>query len=210
MSKLLKNSLTLAVVFSAFFSFSSAHAAPDAIDKFIVESSLFSHNRFGETAEETKKLVENNATTSRIRMTYGINNQVIESSSSLVKTALTYIGVPYKFGGNSKAGLDCSALVQQVFAKAMNLSLPRVAAEQARATKKIAKQDLKPGDLVFFNTRKFVNSHVGIYVGDNQFIHAPRTGAKVRVESMSSYWQKRFTGARRVSVDVVQASAKIN
>jgi cell wall-associated NlpC family hydrolase len=77
--------------------------------------------------------------------------------------------------------------------------LPRRASEQAAATEKIDKQDLKPGDLVFFNTMRQTFSHVGIYVGDNKFIHSPRPGKQVKVEDMrDAYWDRRFTGARRV------------
>lgn len=210
MFKMFKKSLSLAVVFSALFSISSAQAAPDELDKFIVESSLFSHNRIGNSAEETKKLMEKRANNSRVRFTLG-NTGIDNHSSILVKTAFNYIGVPYKFGGtNAKTGLDCSALVQLVYSKAMNLDLPRVAAEQARATKSIAKADLKPGDLVFFNTRGASNSHVGIYIGENKFIHAPRTGAKVRVETLSAYWNKRWNGARRVSDKQIQAAQSQN
>lgn len=124
----------------------------------------------------------------------------------LVEVAKTFLGVPYKFGGDTRSGLDCSALVKLVYEKATGVILPRVAAAQANLTTKIAKADLKPGDLVFFNTRKAKYSHVGIYVGDDKFIHAPRTGANVRVESLEqSYWLKRFNGAHRVDV----SSAKL-
>ena len=78
--------------------------------------------------------------------------------------------------------------------------LPRRADEQAQATQTIEKKDLQPGDLVFFNTMRRTFSHVGVYIGEGKFIHAPRTGASVRVESMqTSYWKMRFDGARRVS-----------
>jgi cell wall-associated NlpC family hydrolase len=80
--------------------------------------------------------------------------------------------------------------------------LPRRAEEQAKATQVIDREELKPGDLVFFNTMRRAFSHVGIYVGDGQFIHAPRAGKSVKVEDMrSAYWQKRFNGARRLAQD---------
>lgn len=206
MFKLFKKSLSLVVVFSALFSISSAQASPDELDKFIVESSLFSHNRIGNSAEETKKLVENRAQKSRLRFTFG-GTGIESHSSNLVKTAFNYIGVPYKFGGTSaKTGLDCSAFVQLVYSKAMNLDLPRVAADQARATKSIEKAELQPGDLIFFNTRGARNSHVGIYVGENKFIHAPRSGAKIRIEQISSYWVNRWNGARRVTEAQIKAA----
>lgn len=79
--------------------------------------------------------------------------------------------------------------------------LPRRAAEQAKATQKIDKKELKPGDLVFFNTMRRTFSHVGIYLGNGEFIHAPSKGKTVRVENMNArYWAKRFNGARRVDV----------
>ncbi len=128
-------------------------------------------------------------------------NAVSEKASELVVTAMGFLGVPYKRGGNSfDAGLDCSGFVRLMYEQTVGLILPRRSAEQAAATQPIDKSELQPGDLVFFNTLKATFSHVGIYVGDNKFIHSPRTGAVVRVEDMRlSYWQQRFDGARRVA-----------
>lgn len=120
---------------------------------------------------------------------------------SLMDRGMSFLGVKYRFGGTGPetGGFDCSGLVRRVFSDALSLGLPRTAAEMARLGEKIGKAELKPGDLVFFNTRKKVYSHVGIYVGDGKFLHAPSKKGVVRVESMdSSYWQKRFNGARRV------------
>jgi cell wall-associated NlpC family hydrolase len=89
--------------------------------------------------------------------------------------------------------------VRAIYEQTAGLVLPRRAKEQAAATEVIDKRDLKPGDLVFFNTMRKTFSHVGIYVGDGKFIHAPKPGAEVRVEDMGgSYWKRRFDGARRV------------
>jgi cell wall-associated NlpC family hydrolase len=89
-----------------------------------------------------------------------------------------------------------------MFEQTVGKVLPRRASEQAAVTEKIDKQDLKPGDLVFFNTMRQTFSHVGIYVGDNKFIHSPRPGKQVKVEDMrDAYWDRRFTGARRVSTN---------
>jgi cell wall-associated NlpC family hydrolase len=86
-----------------------------------------------------------------------------------------------------------------MYEKSFGRLLPRRANEQAKATETIDREELKPGDLVFFNTMKRAFSHVGIYVGDGKFIHAPRAGKSIRVDDMrSAYWQKRFNGARRV------------
>jgi len=130
-------------------------------------------------------------------------HQVADRTGQLLSTAMELIGVPYRRGGTSEeTGFDCSGFVRTIYQKAVGLTLPRLSAEQAAATEKIQKQDLQPGDLVFFNTMRRAFSHVGIYVGEGKFIHAPRTGAKVRIESMeSSYWANRFNGARRVETE---------
>nr|WP_310734325.1 C40 family peptidase [Ideonella livida] len=128
-------------------------------------------------------------------------SQVQEGASQLVLTAMDFIGVRYRRGGNSAdAGFDCSGFTRHIFENSIGLVLPRRAAEQANAPGllSIPLEDLKPGDLVFFNTLRATFSHVGIYIGDGKFIHAPRTGAAVRVEDMrDAYWAKRFNGARR-------------
>jgi cell wall-associated NlpC family hydrolase len=123
-------------------------------------------------------------------------------ASELALSALGLLGVPYKWGGNSaRTGLDCSGFVKNVFAQA-GIDLPRVAAEQAQAAQPIEVAALEPGDLVFFNTMRRRFSHVGIYIGDGRFVHAPRAGSVVRIEDMNgSYWQQRFNGARRVVVN---------
>lgn len=120
--------------------------------------------------------------------------------SALLLDAMGFIGTPYVRGGNSGAtGLDCSGFVKAVYEQAEKISLPRSAHEQAHATQVIDRAELQPGDLVFFNTLRRAFSHVGIYMGEGRFIHAPRPGAQVRIESMNgSYWRQRFNGARRV------------
>lgn len=121
-------------------------------------------------------------------------------ASDLVVTAMGFLGVPYRRGGDSaESGFDCSGFVRAMFQQVEGLLLPRRADQQAAATRTIQKSELQPGDLVFFNTMRRAFSHVGIYVGDNKFIHSPRSGSEVRVEDMrQSYWQRRFDGARRV------------
>ncbi|MBS7807368.1 C40 family peptidase [Variovorax sp. PCZ-1] len=130
---------------------------------------------------------------------------VSDKASELVVNAMGFLGVPYKRGGNSfEQGLDCSGFVRLMYEQTVGLVLPRRSAEQAAATQPIDKSELQPGDLVFFNTLKSAFSHVGIYVGDNKFIHSPRSGGVIRVEDMRvSYWQTRFDGARRVDANAV-------
>jgi cell wall-associated NlpC family hydrolase len=123
-----------------------------------------------------------------------------EQSDRLLEQAMTMLGVPYKRGGSSEAqGFDCSGFVRAMYEQTVGLVLPRRAREQAAATEAIDRKELRPGDLVFFNTMRQTFSHVGIYLGDNKFIHAPRAGQSVRVDDMrDAYWKRRFTGARRV------------
>ena len=129
-----------------------------------------------------------------------VREAAAEWASNLVISAMGFLGVPYRYGGNSvETGLDCSAFVRLVFEQSVGKVLPRRAADQAAATQTIPRHELKPGDLVFFNTMRRAFSHVGIYVGDGRFIHAPRAGGQVRVEDMRThYWARRFNGARRV------------
>lgn len=131
-----------------------------------------------------------------------MGQSVASHTSDVITTAMGMIGIPYRRGGGSaEVGFDCSGFVRAIYSQAAGHALPRVARDQAQATKKIEKRELQPGDLVFFNTMRRAFSHVGIYVGDGNFIHAPSRGKKVRVESMkTSYWAKRFNGARRVEV----------
>ena len=122
------------------------------------------------------------------------------AAEQLVDQALDYLGVRYRSGGTSpETGLDCSGLVLNVFRNAIGFDLPRTAAEMSRMGDKIGRKDLKPGDLVFFNTMRRAFSHVGIYLGDGKFVHAPSSGGKVGVEAIATgYWSKRFNGARRL------------
>lgn len=121
-------------------------------------------------------------------------------ASELVMQAMGMIGIHYKMGGNlPESGLDCSGLVRHVFKEAWGSTLPRTASEISRVGKQITQQELQPGDLVFYNTLRRGFSHVGIYLGDNKFIHSPSAGGQVRIESMElSYWRQRFDGARRI------------
>lgn len=135
------------------------------------------------------------------------SSAISDKASELVVAAMGFLGVPYKRGGNSfDQGLDCSGFVRLIYEQTMGLVLPRRSAEQAAATQPIEASELQPGDLVFFNTLRSAFSHVGIYVGQNKFIHAPRSGAVVRVEDMTvPYWRQRFDGARRVDASLVTA-----
>ena len=122
------------------------------------------------------------------------------AAQDVILKGLELVGINYVWGGASaEGGLDCSGYVQVVFKDAMGMVLPRTAKEMSEVGEKIDVSALKPGDLVFFNTMRRAFSHVGIYMGDNYFLHAPRKGAEVRLESMQqSYWIQRYNGARRL------------
>ncbi len=136
-----------------------------------------------------------------------------DPASSLVVLAMGFLGVPYQRGGNSfEAGFDCSGFTRHIFQEGLGLLLPRKVDDQASAAglRPVKRSDLQPGDLVFFNTLRRQFSHVGIYVGDDRFIHAPRSGSEIRVERLSvSYWTKRFTGARRAAQALLPAPAEL-
>lgn len=145
-----------------------------------------------------------------VAMVQSLRESVRDTASDLVMTAMNFLGVPYRRGGNTAdSGFDCSGFTRHIFENSLGLVLPRRADEQATTAGllPISRSDLKPGDLVFFNTMKRTFSHVGIYVGDDKFIHAPRAGAEVRIEDMrESYWARRFTGARRADLAAAVAS----
>ncbi len=130
-----------------------------------------------------------------------VRNNMADKTSELVVSAMGFLGVPYQMGGNNvETGFDCSGFVKAMYEQTVGLILPRKAEQQAAATQHIDRTELQPGDLVFFNTLRRAFSHVGIYIGDGKFIHSPKPGAQVRVESMGvSYWSHRFDGARRVT-----------
>ena len=123
-----------------------------------------------------------------------------DRAGDLVIHALALIGVKYKWGGNDpEAGLDCSGLVSHVFTEVTGMVLPRDSRSMSKVGTSVEKTELKPGDLVFFNTLRKPFSHVGIYIGEDRFVHAPRRGREVEVSELrDSYWKKRFNGARRL------------
>jgi cell wall-associated NlpC family hydrolase len=120
------------------------------------------------------------------------------TAAALQKTALGLTGTPYRTGGTSPAGFDCSGFVWYVFDR-QGVELPRTVAAQFHAGRAVRRARLQPGDLVFFDTEGRPASHVGILVGDDEFVHAPSSRGRVRVERLTSpYWARRYVGARRV------------
>jgi len=125
------------------------------------------------------------------------------TSQNLTSYAQSLVGTPYKYGGNSPdSGFDCSGFVGHVFRQSVNINLPRSSIEMFRLGQPVETEQLQPGDLVFYNTLRRAFSHVGIYLGDDRFVHSPSSGGSVRVENMQmDYWRKHFNGARRVSLN---------
>lgn len=127
---------------------------------------------------------------------------VLGQTQELVLRALSFIGVRYKWGGHSPdTGFDCSGLIRYVYQQVTGQVLPGNAREISEVGISVDRSDLRPGDLVFFNTLRRPFSHVGIYLGEARFVHAPSRGGRVEIVDMTDrYWQKRFNGARRLAI----------
>lgn len=127
---------------------------------------------------------------------------------SVVRTAMNYLGVPYRNGGSSPSGFDCSGFVQYIFAQYGRL-IPREVRDQYRIGHEIDLKEVRPGDLLFFQTVSRGASHVGMAIGEGRFVHAPSSRGVVRVEPYTgSYWARRFVGARRVAEPVTAAAPR--
>ncbi|MGN6580676.1 MAG: C40 family peptidase [Bordetella sp.] len=133
------------------------------------------------------------------------------SHHPILSEALEQLGTPYRYGGDSPAtGFDCSGLIQYAAKHSIGMTLPRNAAEQAAFGIPIARSELRPGDLVFFNTMGARYSHVGIYLGADRFVDAPSTGGVVRIDDMTvSYWNSRYSGARRIPMRVAYNNTRL-
>jgi len=125
-----------------------------------------------------------------------------EKMNELVMYAVSLADTPYQYGGKSPDdGFDCSGFVDHVFHHSLGIKLPRTSHELSHIGISVNKDQLRPGDLVFYNTQHSLYSHVGIYVGEDKFVHAPKTGSHIRVERMNErYWLSRYNGARRIRV----------
>lgn len=123
------------------------------------------------------------------------------NADELIGSAMGLLGIAYRYGGTSvSTGFDCSGFMQHIFKRAMGINLPRTSAEQARMGAPVARSELQPGDMVFFRTLGGSHiSHVGLYIGNNRFIHAPRTGKNIEITSLShKYWSGKYAFARRI------------
>jgi cell wall-associated NlpC family hydrolase len=131
-----------------------------------------------------------------------LSSPYLDTAREVIFYALSMVGIDYRWGGSSpQTGFDCSGLVSHVFRQIAGLVLPRDSYAMARIGKPITLDNLKPGDLVFFNTMRRPFSHVGIYLGDKRFVHAPTAGKQVHVVDMTQpYWSQRYNGARRIEL----------
>ena len=154
----------------------------------------------GEAAPEPLRLTER---ISFVDLVVGQASASVAGMQQTLEKALGLIGIRYRRGGTSpETGFDCSGFVGHVFREGLGLYLPHNAKQISKNGEIVAKNELQPGDLVFFNTMRRAFSHVGIYLGDDKFVHSPRAGGTVRVEDMNnSYWRQRFNGARRVAAE---------
>lgn len=125
-----------------------------------------------------------------------------EERSLFVRVVTTFLGVPYKLGGSTLKGIDCSAFVKKIFG-IFNIELPRTVREQLRLGKKVDRHELEEGDLVVFKTQRANGLHVGIYIGDNQFVHASYRSKEVRVDTLETpYFNQRFIkGVRLIELE---------
>jgi cell wall-associated NlpC family hydrolase len=124
-----------------------------------------------------------------------------DARNDLAFYALSLAGTPYHYGGTSpRTGFDCSGFVRYVFRHSLDVHLPRTVKAMSRIGRPIRFSQLRPGDLVFYNTEHRRYSHVGIYLGKRRFVHSPSSGESVKVSNLSGYWAKHYSGARRISL----------
>ena len=163
----------------------AAHAAPEGLDNDALERLI---------RERTEHDGHSNSSSSGRR-----SSGSQDEAGDLIMNAMSLIGLSYRFGGNSPTqGLDCSGFMQYIFKRSMGITLPRTSAEMATVGQQVDRANLKPGDMVFFGGGGRV-SHVGMYIGNDRFIHAPRTGRDIEITSMNgNYWKSRYITARRV------------
>ncbi len=183
--KWIKQATLYALAALAFGLAPAAHAAPEGLDNDALERLI---------RERTEHDGHSNSSSSGRR-----SSGSQDEAGDLIMNAMSLIGLSYRFGGNSPTqGLDCSGFMQYIFKRSMGITLPRTSAEMATVGQQVDRANLKPGDMVFFGSGGRV-SHVGMYIGNDRFIHAPRTGRDIEITSMNgNYWKSRYITARRV------------
>ena len=183
--KWIKQATLCALAALAFGLAPAAHAAPEGLDNDALERLI---------RERTEHDGHSNSSSSGRR-----SSGSQDEAGDLIMNAMSLIGLSYRFGGNSPTqGLDCSGFMQYIFKRSMGITLPRTSAEMATVGQQVDRANLKPGDMVFFGSGGRV-SHVGMYIGNDRFIHAPRTGRDIEITSMNgNYWKSCYITARRV------------
>ena len=183
--KWIKQATLCALAALAFGLTPAAHAAPEGLDNDALERLI---------RERTEHDGHSNSSSSGRR-----SSGSQDEAGDLIMNAMSLIGLSYRFGGNSPTqGLDCSGFMQYIFKRSMGITLPRTSAEMATVGQQVDRANLKPGDMVFFGSGGRV-SHVGMYIGNDRFIHAPRTGRDIEITSMNgNYWKSCYITARRV------------
>ena len=183
--KWIKQATLCALAALAFGLVPAAYAAPEGLDNDALERLI---------RERTEHDGHSNSSSSGRR-----SSGSQDEAGDLIMNAMSLIGLSYRFGGNSPTqGLDCSGFMQYIFKRSMGITLPRTSAEMATVGQQVDRANLKPGDMVFFGGGGRV-SHVGMYIGNDRFIHAPRTGRDIEITSMNgNYWKSRYITARRV------------
>ncbi|MFN7094456.1 MAG: C40 family peptidase [Burkholderiales bacterium] len=122
-----------------------------------------------------------------------------DAIGNMLLQSVSLMGIPYRWGGNTpETGMDCSGFIRYVFKKSLGITLPRTAAEMAKVGKRVSLDDLEPGDLIFFNTARGSNTHIGMYIGDSKFIQSPRTGETIQITQLNGYWRSKINGAKRI------------
>ena len=133
------------------------------------------------------------------RSTHTHHSQGHSLQKKVAEKAVSLLGIPYRYGGTTKKGFDCSGFIQYVYKTSINFGLPRLAREQARVGKPVRAKKLRPGDIVHFRIKGQRSPHVGIFLGKGNFIHAPSSGGRVNIQNIhSKYWKKKYRGARRI------------
>ncbi len=150
-------------------------------------------------ADEINDAAGTSSSSDNTDSTVKVPAQSSDAIGNMLLQSVSLMGIAYKWGGNTPdTGMDCSGFVRYVFKKSLGITLPRTAAEMAKVGKRVSIDELEPGDLIFFNTRRGSNTHIGIYLGNNKFIQSPRTGENIQITELSGYWVKHFNGAKRV------------
>lgn len=140
---------------------------------------------------------DNSTSTDDTRVTVPAKSS--DAIGNMLLQSISLIGIPYRWGGNTpETGMDCSGFIRYLYKTSLGINLPRTAAEMSRVGKRISIDNIEPGDLLFFNTRRGANTHVGMYLGNNKMIVAPRTGQDIQISVLDGYFRKHFNGAKRI------------